>query len=105
MWNLWKESRAIEIVDPSIIGEACPEVLKCVHIGLLCVQEYATDRPTMSDVVSMLDSDLSLPPPKQPAFFFKKINCDDTNPTISEGLNSVTEMSTIVGRCSLTRTL
>ncbi|KAL7213446.1 hypothetical protein ACSBR2_016049 [Camellia fascicularis] len=45
------------------------EVLKCIHIGLLCVQEDAADRPTMSFVVVMLGSDaVILPQPKQPAF-------------------------------------
>jgi len=33
------------------------EVEKCIHIDLLCVQENATFRPTMSDVVVMLGSD------------------------------------------------
>jgi len=33
------------------------EVEKCIHIALLRVQENATCRPTMSDVVVMLGSD------------------------------------------------
>ncbi|XP_028785777.1 G-type lectin S-receptor-like serine/threonine-protein kinase At1g11410 [Neltuma alba] len=98
IWNLWRENRAMEIVDPSLIGETCPEheVLKCIHIGLLCVQEYATDRPTMSEIVSMLDNDSTFLPPKQPAFLFKKTNYDDSNSSISEGVNSINEMSTTV---------
>jgi len=45
------------------------EVEKCIHIALLCVQEYATYRSTMSDVVVMLGSDnMTLPKPKKPAF-------------------------------------
>ncbi|XP_028804419.1 G-type lectin S-receptor-like serine/threonine-protein kinase At1g11410 [Neltuma alba] len=98
IWNLWRESRAMEIIDPSLIGDPCleHEVLKCIHVGLLCVQEYPTDRPTMSEVVFMLDNDSTLPHPKQPAFLFKKTNCDDSNPSISEGVNSVNEMSTTV---------
>ncbi|CAI0423011.1 unnamed protein product [Linum tenue] len=44
-------------------------VLRCIHIGLLCVQDQPTDRPTMSDVVAMLSNETSeLPDPKQPAF-------------------------------------
>ncbi|KAI9072086.1 hypothetical protein K1719_045957 [Acacia pycnantha] len=98
IWNLWRESRVMEIVDPSLIGETCPkyEVLKCIQIGLLCVQEYATDRPTMLEVVFMLDNDSTLAPPKQPAFLFKKTNCGDPNLSISEGVNSINEMSTTV---------
>ncbi|KAI9083661.1 hypothetical protein K1719_034362 [Acacia pycnantha] len=96
IWNLWKESRATEIVDLSLIGETCLEhqVLKCIQIGLLCVQEFPTERPTMLEVVSMLDNDWSLPPPKQPAFLFQKFNSDDSNPSTSRGVNSINEIST-----------
>ncbi|KAK6917410.1 PAN/Apple domain [Dillenia turbinata] len=38
--------------------------LRCIHIGLLCVQECAVDRPTMLEVVLMLCSDAALPSPK-----------------------------------------
>nr|XP_011460340.1 PREDICTED: cysteine-rich receptor-like protein kinase 41 isoform X2 [Fragaria vesca subsp. vesca] len=44
------------------------KVLRCVHIGLLCVQDNAADRPTMSDVVLMLSSNTDGPQPKEPAF-------------------------------------
>ena len=45
------------------------EVLRCIHIGLLCVQEDPADRPTKSSVLHMLASDtITLPIPKQPAF-------------------------------------
>lgn len=44
-------------------------LLRYINVGLLCVQESAADRPTMSDVVSMLDNEsVVLPSPKQPAF-------------------------------------
>ncbi|KAK1276292.1 Receptor-like serine/threonine-protein kinase SD1-6 [Acorus gramineus] len=57
-------------MDP-LLGDAFPsnEALKCIQIGLLCVQERAVDRSTMSDVVALFGSDTtSLPVPKQPAF-------------------------------------
>ncbi|PPS06030.1 hypothetical protein GOBAR_AA14620 [Gossypium barbadense] len=45
------------------------EIWRCIHVGLLCVQEYAKDRPTMPIIVSMLNSEiLDLNTPKQPAF-------------------------------------
>ncbi|TYH86369.1 hypothetical protein ES332_D01G037400v1 [Gossypium tomentosum] len=45
------------------------EIWRCIHVGLLCVQEYAKDRPTMSTIVLMLNSEISdLNTPKQPAF-------------------------------------
>jgi len=57
-------------MDPSIEKSCVPgEYLKCLHIGLLCVQEDAADRPTMSSVVHMLASDtVTLPSPTRPAF-------------------------------------
>ncbi|MFQ6620906.1 hypothetical protein Gotur_002697 [Gossypium turneri] len=45
------------------------EIWRCIHVGLLCVQEYTKDRPTISTVISMLNSEISdLNTPKQPAF-------------------------------------
>lgn len=45
------------------------QLLRTVHIGLLCVQENAKDRPTMSAVASMLGSEtMPLQAPNQPAF-------------------------------------
>lgn len=59
------------LIDP-ILDESCNrnEALRCIHVGLLCVQDRAIDRPTMPDVVSMLSNEtVQLPAPKQPAFF------------------------------------
>ena len=45
------------------------EIMKCIHIGLLCVQEKEADRPTMASIVLMLNGhSLSLPAPSHPAF-------------------------------------
>ena len=46
------------------------EVERCIHIGLLCVEHYAEDRPTMSDVVSMLTNKSAIVSlPQTPAFY------------------------------------
>ncbi|GKV19196.1 hypothetical protein SLEP1_g29486 [Rubroshorea leprosula] len=76
VWELWKEDKALEIVDSSL-GEnstyPVDEVLRCIQIGLLCVQECAADRPSMSAVVFMLgNAEAILPSPNQPAFVVKK---------------------------------
>jgi hypothetical protein len=48
------------------------EVIRCIHIGLLCVQEDPASRPTMATIVLMLDShSVSLQLPQQPAFLFR----------------------------------
>ena len=60
----------LDLMD-SALHEVCnaDQFVKCVNIGLLCVQEDPHDRPTMSNVVTMLDSEATtVPTPKQPAF-------------------------------------
>jgi hypothetical protein len=77
VWELWREDRALDIVDSSINESyVSHEVLRCIQIGLLCVQEDAMDRPTMSTVLLMLSSETTLPSPKQPAFIFRRPSND-----------------------------
>lgn len=45
------------------------EVIRCIQVGLLCVQQRPEDRPDMSSVVLMLNGDKLLPNPKAPAFY------------------------------------
>ncbi|XP_028126015.1 cysteine-rich receptor-like protein kinase 15 isoform X3 [Camellia sinensis] len=70
VWKLWNEGRGMELIDP-LLMESCDidEFLRYMHIGLLCVQEDAYDRPTMSSVVVMLKSEaVTLSQPERPAF-------------------------------------
>jgi hypothetical protein len=48
------------------------EVIRCIQVGLLCVQQRPEDRPSMSTVVVMLSSEISLPQPKQPGFYTER---------------------------------
>ncbi|XP_020273246.1 G-type lectin S-receptor-like serine/threonine-protein kinase SD1-1 [Asparagus officinalis] len=70
VWSLWNEDQSLQLVDELIIHSfTMNEVLKCIKIGLLCVQENPDDRPLMWSVIQMLGSDIaSLPQPKQPGF-------------------------------------
>ncbi|KAL4626494.1 hypothetical protein ACB092_05G100200 [Castanea dentata] len=95
-WQLWNEGKSLELIDPTILEESRPpfEALRCIHIGLLCVQDQAKDRPTMPDVVSMLSNEtLKLSSPKQPAFF-TNTNAEDLGVSEIEpkncSINSVT---------------
>ena len=46
------------------------KVQRCIHIGLLCVQDQAKDRPTMMDIIYFLTNDsIQLTKPKQPVYF------------------------------------
>uniref|UniRef100_A0A175YLD1 Receptor-like serine/threonine-protein kinase n=1 Tax=Daucus carota subsp. sativus TaxID=79200 RepID=A0A175YLD1_DAUCS len=70
IWDRWLQGTPLEVVDRSL-GESyvVDEVLRCIHVGLLCVQESAVVRPTMSEVVTMLCNERTpSSPPEQPAF-------------------------------------
>ncbi|XP_073359393.1 cysteine-rich receptor-like protein kinase 44 [Aegilops tauschii subsp. strangulata] len=74
VWENWTKGTKAEIVDPSLHynNSSENEVLKCVHIGLLCVQENPGDRPGMSNVMLMLvGKSTTLPAPSRPAFLFR----------------------------------
>ncbi|KAF8396337.1 hypothetical protein HHK36_017953 [Tetracentron sinense] len=74
-WDLWNEDRVLDLVDDSIVNSCLAhEVLRCVHVGFLCVQEIAKDRPTMPAIVFMLGNETTLPPPKKPAYLFRTRN-------------------------------
>ncbi|KAL5773341.1 hypothetical protein ACOSQ2_013265 [Xanthoceras sorbifolium] len=95
-WKLWKEGKELEFVDPFLM-ESCSttEVLRCIQIGLLCVQEDPTNRPTMSTLVALLGSDLSiaLPEPRQPAISVGRIDPIDESSTTNQSINGMTVSS------------
>ncbi|RCV35591.1 hypothetical protein SETIT_7G251900v2 [Setaria italica] len=70
-WSLWKDGKAIDLVDSSLAEFCSPtEALRCIHIGLLCVQDNPNSRPLMSSVVSMLENETTpISVPKQPLYF------------------------------------
>lgn len=59
------------MLDPTLADAySRNEVIRCIQIGLLCVQEDPADRLTMETVVLMLNSySVTLPVPREPAFF------------------------------------
>ena len=62
----------MNLIDPILRSNSSPirDIMRCIHIGLLCVQENVVDRPTMASIVLMLSSfSLTLPVPSEPAFF------------------------------------
>ncbi|XP_077243367.1 G-type lectin S-receptor-like serine/threonine-protein kinase B120 [Tasmannia lanceolata] len=100
-WKLWDEGKAMELMDPSL-GDSCStcEVLRCIHVGLLCVQDCALDRPTMDSVVLMLQSENATnPTPKQPSFSSGRTPRETVSLHGTESFctNDVT-VTTVVGR-------
>ncbi|GAU37497.1 hypothetical protein TSUD_275490 [Trifolium subterraneum] len=66
-WRLWKEGIAHTLVDDNL-KDTCiiNEALRCIQIGLLCLQQHPDDRPNMTSVVVMLSSNNVLPQPHEP---------------------------------------
>ncbi|KAM5588418.1 hypothetical protein ABKV19_006715 [Rosa sericea] len=97
-WNLWYEGKGLELVD-EVLGYSysSSEVQKCVHIGLLCVQDNAADRPTMKDIALMLSSEKDGPQPKRPvftiqnSFFHPQLQYGHTNSSTNEATITVIE--------------
>ncbi|MBA0634884.1 hypothetical protein Godav_025763, partial [Gossypium davidsonii] len=93
-WKLWNEGNIWDLVDKVISefesdSKNEKEIRRCIHVGLLCVQEYAKDRPNMSTIVSILNSEISnLDTPKQPAFTQTPLITHDVGNKVS--LNDVT---------------
>ena len=68
---LWGEGNPFKLLDESLGHDYSEdEVLRCIQIGLLCVQEQPEDRPSMSKVMLILSGEtLQLPQPKFPGFY------------------------------------
>nr|KAG6511131.1 hypothetical protein ZIOFF_029186 [Zingiber officinale] len=90
-YRLWKEGRSLEILDNALdCSYPTTEILSCIRMSLLCVQDNIEDRPTMAEVVMMLTSEDQLQTPfKEPTIIS----------TIGEERFTINEMSlTITGR-------
>ena len=70
----------MKLVDDSL-GDSViqAQVLRCIHMGLLCVQERPEDRPNMSSVNHMLNDDKPLARPRLPAFYSHQ---EDSSPIV-----------------------
>ncbi|XP_019170713.1 PREDICTED: cysteine-rich receptor-like protein kinase 25 [Ipomoea nil] len=95
-WEYWRDDTPLEILDP-ILTESynVNEVIQCIHISLLCVQEVAVERPTMAEVMLMLSSYSSnrWSAPREPAFYHggrEEIPKEQSESEQSVSINEVT---------------
>ncbi|GJR98014.1 putative receptor-like protein kinase, partial [Tanacetum coccineum] len=83
-WKRWENGTPSDMIDPTLkTGSAgsLRNIIRSIHIGLLCVQENVTDRPTMGSIVLMLNSlSILLPQPSQPAFLVHSMIIDPEMP-------------------------
>ncbi|EYU23768.1 hypothetical protein MIMGU_mgv1a020214mg, partial [Erythranthe guttata] len=72
-WKNWREGTVENMIDPILRAAgtgSLRDMIKCIHIGLLCVQENASKRPPMASILIMLSSStMNLPVPSEPACF------------------------------------
>ncbi|XXG69295.1 hypothetical protein AAC387_Pa06g2202 [Persea americana] len=92
-WRLWKEGTPLEIMDPTLQQSfSRNEVMRCIHIGLLCVQEDVSERPFMSSIVLMLSSfSVTLPTSSPPPFLMRGRTEFSQNAILSDPRASETE--------------
>ncbi|KAF7822804.1 G-type lectin S-receptor-like serine/threonine-protein kinase [Senna tora] len=95
-WKMWKHGKPTELIDASL-GDSfiMSEVLRCIQIGLLCVQQHPDDRPNMGSVVTMLSSENALFQPKEPGFLIEKSSMNGVQSYSNEILSSSTNEITI----------
>ncbi|KAI3949111.1 hypothetical protein MKW92_031847 [Papaver armeniacum] len=97
-WKLWNEGKWSEVVDEAL-GDlySPPEVIKCIHIGLLCVQNRVIDRPTMAEVDIMLTSETNRPAPKEPPYTLPALS-DKPDPGPELGSSNYVTITAVEGR-------
>ncbi|CAI9760047.1 unnamed protein product [Fraxinus pennsylvanica] len=104
-WKLWRENTPLELIDPTLQNSyARNEAIRCIQIGLLCVQEDVDERPNMASILLTLNSSsATLAVPGQPAFFLHsktrnvpKLHDSDKSTSTSTALSineaSITEL-------------
>ncbi|XP_062193931.1 putative G-type lectin S-receptor-like serine/threonine-protein kinase At1g61610 [Phragmites australis] len=99
-WNTWKEGRAKDLADPSIMDTCLlEEVLLCSHMALLCVQENPDDRPLMSSVIFTLENgSTALPIPNGLGYYGQRSNeMEQIRDNIENSINTLT-LTNIEGR-------
>ncbi|XP_021738094.1 cysteine-rich receptor-like protein kinase 10 [Chenopodium quinoa] len=75
-WKCYLEERTWELIDKTL-SDSCSndEVMKCVNLGLMCVQEDVTRRPIMDTIGHILSSNYIASkapsmPPQPPSFLY-----------------------------------
>lgn len=77
-WLLWNNDKGLELIDRCLEDSYIEfEVLRCIQVGLLCVQKLPKDRLAMPSVLLMLSTEgVALPQPKEPGFFIERRSLD-----------------------------
>lgn len=98
-WSLWTDGKAMDLVD-SCLAKSCSqtEALRCIQIGLLCVQDNPNSRPLMSSIVTMLENETTpLSVPKQPLYFSYR-GTQGAGENIGNSMNNMSLSTVLEGR-------
>ncbi|RCV35413.1 hypothetical protein SETIT_7G237800v2 [Setaria italica] len=60
VWQLYEENHPLDMIDPKLADFNSDEVLRAIHVALLCTQGSPHQRPAMSRAVSMLAGDVEV---------------------------------------------
>ncbi|KAJ0008400.1 hypothetical protein Pint_29485 [Pistacia integerrima] len=102
-WRNWKKGTALNMIDHTLRGHSSSEIMRCIHVGLLCVQENEADRPTVTSVVLMLTSNsVSLSVPSKPAFFMPSVVEQDKSEVTVPGQSKSNSVQYSVNEASIT---
>ncbi|KAL0876895.1 hypothetical protein Bca101_026600 [Brassica carinata] len=81
----WDEGRPGIIIDPFLVEKPSNEIIKLIQIGLLCVHENATKRPTMRSLIAWLGREtISIPLPNDLAFTRNESQSEDGTMSMSQ---------------------
>ncbi|CAA3012692.1 G-type lectin S-receptor-like serine/threonine-protein kinase At4g27290 [Olea europaea subsp. europaea] len=93
-WRLYKEGRSLELVQACLgVSGNLSEVLRLIHVGLLCIQQCPEEMPNMTSVVLMLGNEGVLPHAKKPGFFTERDLLTAESSTSTNVAISINEMT------------
>ncbi|KAL2510260.1 Cysteine-rich receptor-like protein kinase 2 [Forsythia ovata] len=87
VWKHFQQLTVDELFDPNLMLhnysniDVKKEILRVVHVGLLCTQEIPSLRPSMSKAIEMLVmKEKHLPTPTNPPYIYETIELNDNHP-------------------------
>ncbi|KAL2510420.1 Cysteine-rich receptor-like protein kinase 2 [Forsythia ovata] len=87
VWKHFRQLTVDELFDPNLMLhnysniDVKKEILRVVHVGLLCTQEIPSLRPSMSQAIEMLVmKEEHLPTPTNPPYIYETIELNDNHP-------------------------
>ncbi|KAG2688131.1 hypothetical protein I3760_09G080200 [Carya illinoinensis] len=86
-WKNWRKGTTSNLVDARSKARSTTQIMRCIHIGLLCVQESVANRPTMATIVLMFNShSITLPVSKRPTFLMHSTRSSNVSSQLENGV-------------------